>query len=99
MFKRRIPCHVISFCAYPAPEPSISTSKAWPETPTLNETTLLENAEEGFALEPVAVTRMSLIQECNNLVYSGRYLGSSLTLIRQHYLCAPSLQFRPYSEY
>ncbi|KAG7332136.1 hypothetical protein KOW79_003970 [Hemibagrus wyckioides] len=40
-------------------EPSISTSKAWPETPTLNETTLLENAEEGFALEPVAVTPSS----------------------------------------
>ncbi|KAK3540222.1 hypothetical protein QTP70_028418 [Hemibagrus guttatus] len=42
-----------------APEPSIATSKTLPETPTLNETTLLENAEEGFALEPVAVTPSS----------------------------------------
>ncbi|KAF4070524.1 hypothetical protein AMELA_G00286320 [Ameiurus melas] len=38
-----------------APEPSTATSEALPDTPTLNETTLLENAEEGFALEPVAV--------------------------------------------
>ncbi|KAM9475624.1 double-strand-break repair protein rad21-like protein 1 [Clarias gariepinus] len=38
-------------------EPSIATSEALPETPTLNETTLLENAEEGFALEPVEVTQ------------------------------------------
>ncbi|KAF5907306.1 double-strand-break repair protein rad21-like protein 1, partial [Clarias magur] len=42
-----------------ASEPSIATSEAIPETPTLNETTLLENAEEGFALEPVEVTSSS----------------------------------------
>ncbi|XP_027022886.1 double-strand-break repair protein rad21-like protein 1 [Tachysurus fulvidraco] len=40
-------------------EPSIASSEALPETPALNETTLLENAEEGFALEPVAVTPSS----------------------------------------
>ncbi|MCJ8735302.1 hypothetical protein PDJAM_G00245260 [Pangasius djambal] len=42
-----------------ATESSIATSEALPETPTLNETTLLENAEKGFALEPVAVTPSS----------------------------------------
>ncbi|XP_060786713.1 double-strand-break repair protein rad21-like protein 1 [Neoarius graeffei] len=40
--------------------PSIATSEALPETPTVNETTLLKNAEEGFALEPVAVTPSSV---------------------------------------
>ncbi|KAI5094785.1 RAD21 cohesin complex component like 1, partial [Silurus meridionalis] len=40
-------------------EPSVATAKGLPETFTLNETTLLENAEDGFALEPVAVTSFS----------------------------------------
>lgn len=56
--KMLILVHSLISCSS-SPEPFMAPSEALPETPTLNETTLLPNAEEGFALEPVPVTRMS----------------------------------------
>lgn len=60
----------------------MAPSEALPETPTLNETTLLPNAEEGFALEPVPVTRMSKdITITNSNVV--RNLVSSIVCVHQ----------------
>lgn len=41
-------------------------SDALAETSTMNETTLLNNTEEGFALEPAAVTRKCQLQGYNH---------------------------------
>ncbi|XP_036433940.1 double-strand-break repair protein rad21-like protein 1 [Colossoma macropomum] len=53
------PPTAISVTAPKTATPIHSASDALTETPTINETTLLDNIDEGFALEPVVITPTS----------------------------------------
>lgn len=60
------------------------------ETPILNETTLLANEAEAFALEPVAITRRhkNLFLQPQNIMHNMQIFictNTSITLLKPHF--------------